>query len=367
MSVGAVKFLNTKDPEFINELRKRVNAYFKEKGISRYGNWKMVLKSIVMMSLFLVPYFLILFSGWTSDWLMFALWVMMGIGLAGIGMAVMHDANHGSYSKNQKLNAIIGHVIFFIGGSSLTWKIQHNHLHHAYTNVYGVDEDIESIKILRFSPHQKRSSIHRFQFIYAWFFYGLMTLSRYLVKDYDQLIHYKKLGLIEQETKSFGALFSRLVISKIVYTFLMLILPIIFSPIAWWQTMLFFLAMQFVTGFIFSIVFQPAHVMPDSKYPMPNAEGQIENNWGIHQLLTTTNFAPKSRIFSWFVGGLNFQIEHHLFPAISHVHYKKLSVLVKSTAQEYGLPYNLQPNFAMALWNHGKMLYMLGKPGNGVD
>lgn len=360
MEGSPVKFLNTKDPEFIKELRSRVNEYFNSNGISKFGNGQMVFKSIVMLLIFFVPYALVLFSGWTNDWVLTLLWISMGVGMAGIGMSIMHDANHGSYSKNQKLNTLIGHVIFFVGGSSLTWKIQHNHFHHAYTNIHGVDEDIESINILRFSPHQDLKKIHRFQFIYAWFFYGLMTLSRFLVKDYDQIIHYKKMGLVKDENRSFGGLFFRLVMSKLLYAFLIIALPILITDVLWWKTILFFLVMQFTSGFILGIVFQPAHVMPDTKFPLPNKAGQVENNWGIHQLLTTTNFAPKSKLFSWFVGGLNYQIEHHLFPGISHVHYKNISVLVKKTASEYGLPYNSQTNFMMALWNHGKMLYNLG-------
>ncbi len=361
MSGTKVKFLNKKDPEFITELRKRVNLYFQEKGISRYGNGKMVLKSIVMLALFFVPFALVMFSGWTNGWLVFSMWLLMGIGMAGIGMSVMHDANHGSFFKNQKINDFIGHVIFFIGGSSLTWKIQHNHLHHAFTNIQDADQDLEAIKILRFSPHQKLSKIHRLQFIYAWFFYGLMTIGRFFLTDYQQMFRFKKMGLTASQKRSFAGLFSNLVITKILYAVIVLFIPMMLSEVAWWQTLLFFFGMHYISGFIFGIIFQPAHIMPDSKFPVPNDEGKIENNWGIHQLLTTTNFSPKSRIFTWFVGGLNYQIEHHLFPGISHVHYKKISKLVKKTALEYGLPYNSQPNFMHALWNHGKMLYNLGK------
>jgi linoleoyl-CoA desaturase len=350
-----------KDPEFINELRIRVNDYFEKRKISKFGNGRMVVKSVVMLSMYFVPYFFILFSGLSNVWGMFALWITMGFGMAGIGMSVMHDANHGSYFNNPKINNFIGHIIFFIGGSSLTWKIQHNHLHHAFTNVQGADKDLETVKFLRFSPHQKRKKIHRLQFIYAWFFYGLMTLSRYFITDYKQIFMFKKMGLTNRQKQSFGTLFSLLVFTKVFYAILILGLPMMLSGVLWWQTVLFFLSMHFISGFILGIVFQPAHVMPDTKFPLPNEDGNLDNNWGIHQLLTTTNFGPKSNIFSWFVGGLNFQIEHHLFPGISHVHYKKISKLVKGTALEYGLPYNSQPNFIMALWNHEKMLFNLGK------
>lgn len=119
--------------------------------------------------------------------------------------------------------------------------------------------------------------------------------------------------------------------------------------------------LQFVQGFILTIVFQPAHVMPTSEYPIPDSEGNIENSWAIHQLLTTSDFSPESKIFSWYIGGLNYQVEHHLFPNICHVHYSKIAEIVKKTAREYGLPYHVQSNFLMALINHGKMLRDLGQ------
>jgi linoleoyl-CoA desaturase len=102
-------------------------------------------------------------------------------------------------------------------------------------------------------------------------------------------------------------------------------------------------------------------VVPSSEYPTPDEEGQLQNNWAIHQMLTTANFSPKSSFFSWYIGGLNYQIEHHLFPNICHVHYRKISAIVKQTAQEFGVPYNVQPNFVKAVWSHGKMLKKLGR------
>ena len=136
----------------------------------------------------------------------------------------------------------------------------------------------------------------------------------------------------------------------------------IFAPVAWWVVLGSFVIMHLIAGFILSAIFQPAHVMPSSEYPLPTETGMIENDWAVHQLHTTCNFAPKARFFTWFVGGLNYQIEHHLFPSISHMHYRRISKVVKETAKEYGLPYHSQKTFFHALWYHGKMLYMLGRP-----
>jgi linoleoyl-CoA desaturase len=132
--------------------------------------------------------------------------------------------------------------------------------------------------------------------------------------------------------------------------------------IPWWATILAFFTMQFICGLLLTTIFQLAHIMPTTKFPLPDTKGNVQESWAIHQLLTTTNFAPKSRIMSWYVGGLNYQIEHHLFPNICHIHYKKISPIVKKTAQEFGIPYHSEPNFFKAIASHIKMLKMLGRP-----
>jgi linoleoyl-CoA desaturase len=360
MQENTIKFPKSNTNDFISDLRRRVAEYFETKKISRYANFSMIVKSISILALYLIPYFIVLTANITDVWTVLGLWIIMGIASAGIGLSIMHDANHGSYSKNQSFNKYMGYLLNFIGGSAVNWKLQHNHLHHGYTNVDGMDEDIDPGPVMRLSPHQKRLWLHRWQHIYGWFIYGLMTLSWVTAKDFAQLKRYREMGLLVKQNRSYRWLFIELLISKTFFYGYLLILPLIFSPIAWWQTIIFFTVMHFLQGFILTIVFQPAHVMPTSDYPIPDKEGNLENNWAIHQLLTTSDFSPKSRIFSWYVGGLNYQIEHHLFPNICHVHYKKISNLVKQTAMEYGIPYNVQKNFILALINHGKMLKRLG-------
>jgi linoleoyl-CoA desaturase len=161
--------------------------------------------------------------------------------------------------------------------------------------------------------------------------------------------------------KSFGFLVTELIVSKVFYYFYVLVIPMLVLPVAWWMVVIFYLCMHLITGFILTIIFQTAHVMPTSQYPLPDESGSVENNWTIHQLLTTSDYSPRSRLFSWFIGGLNYQVEHHLFPAICHVHYKKLSLVVKETAQKYNLPYHVQDTFFQAIANHFKMLRVLGR------
>lgn len=361
MAQTKIKFDLKHRPEFINELREKVKEYFELKQISKYGNASIITKSIFMATLYLTP-LLLMYSGLISSLTsLFAAWIIMGIGMAGVGMVLMHDANHKSYSSNPTINKWLSKSLYFLGGFPPNWRYQHNTMHHGFTNIDGQDEDINPGPVLRLSPHKPLLKAHRFQHIYAWFVYGLMTLSWVTAKDFKQLLRYKKEQIALVNNRNYKQLFTDLILGKIIYYIVFLILPLALIPLAWYWVILGFLTMHFISGFILGIVFQTAHVMPSSEYPLPNKTGNIENNWAIHQLLTTTDYAPKSRIFSWMIGGLNFQVEHHLFPNISHVHYKKLSILVKNTAKKYDLPYSVQKNFFMAIINHFKMLKALGR------
>ena len=318
----------------------------------------MIIKSVVMLSMFFLPYALLYIFD-TDGFIYFSLWMVMGLGMAGIGMSVMHDANHGSYSKSKIVNEIMGYLIHFIGGSATNWKLQHNVLHHSYTNISGMDEDIDLDPLMRFSPDQKRKKFHKFQHIYAWFLYGFMTISWALDKDFQQLFRYKRKGLLKIHKINFSKSLSFLICSKLFYYVYMLVLPIIVSP-SWWMALVGFFVMHFIAGFVLAIVFQCAHVLENTDYPKPKEGGNMEHNWFAHQLHTTSNFASNSRLFSWYVGGLNFQVEHHLFPNICHVHYKKLSPIVKKTAEEFGLPYYTFKTFFDALSCHTRHLKELG-------
>jgi linoleoyl-CoA desaturase len=187
-----------------------------------------------------------------------------------------------------------------------------------------------------------------------------MTLSK-LVKDFIQLHKYNKEGITKQQNAKPVLEYAKLIGIKLIYFFTAIGLPIIFSSFAWWQILIGFLIMHCTAGFIMSIVFQMAHIVEGAEQPLPNQNGNIENEWAIHQLQTTANFSRKSRVMNWFIGGLNFQIEHHLFPNICHIHYRKISHIVESTALEFGLKYNMKTSFAHALVSHTRMLKSLGR------
>ena len=356
-----IKFSKKIGGDFNSTLKKRVRAYFKDNNISKHANTNMKIKTVFMTLLYFTPYVLMVTGVVTNIWLVTLCWAIMGFGVAGIGLSVMHDANHGAYSKNERVNYFVGRIVNLVGGYAPTWKIQHNVLHHSYTNVHGYDEDVSpALSILRFSPRDKYIPIHRFQFIYAWFFYSLMTIMWITTKDFQQLFRYKKMGLTKTENMNFGKLFMELLVTKVLYYVYVMAIPLIFTSILWWQLALLVLLMHLIAGFTLAAIFQPAHVIPETEFPLPDKDLTIDNNWAIHQLETTSNFAPKSTVLYWLIGGLNYQAEHHLFPNICHVHYKKISKIVKATAEEFNLPYHSEPTFFSALRSHGKMLRKLG-------
>jgi linoleoyl-CoA desaturase len=354
------KFSRDINPDFSKTLRIRVNSYFKTNKISRNANTTMVVKTVFMLSLFFGPLF-ILGSGIVSSvWLLFGLYILSGLGMAGIGMGVMHDAIHGSYSKNKTTNTLLGYSLNMIGANAIVWKIQHNILHHTYTNIEHADDDLNAPFFLRFSPHAKHYWVHQYQHIYIWFFYSLSTISWITTKDFVRLKHFKNMGFLNEKNEYRNALIS-MTAWKLFYYSYALVLPLIMMPFAWWIILLAFISMHFLTGLLVSVVFQIAHIMPDNQFPLPDSEGQMNDNWYGHQFATTTNFSPKSKLLFWLIGGLNYQIEHHVLPDVCHVHYKKLTKIVSDTAKEFGMPYHVKKSFFGAIKDHTNLLRSLGE------
>lgn len=321
----------------------------------------MVFKTIFMLSLYLIPYF-VLISGLTANgWAIIGLYGIMGLGTAGIGLSIMHDANHGAYSSKPWINEWLGLSLNLVGGHAMNWKVQHNVLHHTYTNVHEVDEDISPRGILRMAPDSKWKPMHKYQQYYAWFFYGLLTLAWIIAKDFMRLARYQREGMLKKQKTTARREWASLIFTKIFYVGYIIVLPYYLLPVSLWQILLGFVVMHYIAGFILSIIFQPAHVIEGTEFPMPDQNGNLENNWAIHQLHTTTNFGHKHKLFSWYIGGLNYQVEHHLFPNICHVHYKKISKIVEQTAKEFDLPYKSKDTFFQAIAAHTRLLRTLGQ------
>ncbi len=354
-----IKFTNPEKSMFFQVLRQRVDTYFSTNNICKTGGKTILIKAVCMLALYLIPYTLLL-TITMSPIAMAFLAFLMGLGVAGVGMSVMHDAIHGSLATSKVLNKLLGGSIYLLGGNAYNWEVQHNRLHHTYTNIHEVDEDITGKFLLRLSFQEKQKGIHRFQHIYAFFLYSLMTIS-FLWKDFKEISFFNKMAESGM-TKPFPRKeIIRLIISKIAYVVFILVLPLVFTEITFGQWFIGFMIMHATAGIILSTVFQMAHVVEGADQPVPESTGAIENAWAVHQLQTTSNFAGKNRFLSWYIGGLDYQIEHHLFPYISHIHYNALSPIVRETAQEFGYEYNAKGNFRLALSSHVKMLKSMGR------
>ena len=356
-----VKFAPKGTPSFYDTVKEEVSAYFDNNNISELGNRKMYIKTVVMMSLYFLPFAAIMLHvAAVSIWLFYACWAVMGVGIVGLGVGVMHDSNHGAYSENKSLNNMLGNVLNVIGGFSLNWKIQHNILHHTYTNLAGLDEDIEAGGLLRMSPHKPYAKFHKYQHIYALALYSIMNLYWITAKDYLMLFRYDKHDLLRKQKTTLRKTVTQLSLLKVFYFSYILVVPMLFAGVAWYQVLIGFTMMHVIAGLALALIFQPAHVMETSEFPDMVPGQKMENSWAVHQVLNTANFARNNKVVCWFLGGLNFQIEHHLFSHICHVHYPKLSLIVERVAHQYDLPYNVQPSFTRAIIEHLRMLKHLG-------
>lgn len=361
MGATRISFKGNDKKEFARDLKQEVNSYFEKHNLSKNANAQMVAKTIILLTTYFGAYGLII-SGNLGIWGMAILCFVMGIGMAGIGFSVSHDALHGAYSSNKYINQLLGYTFDLMGANSYIWKITHNIIHHTYTNIYEHDEDLEVAEFIRLSPNAEHKTIHRFQHILAFFAYGFATLFWAFIKDYKYFFQ-SSLGPYENKShpvKEWVILF----ITKICYYGYMLVIPYMVLSITWWQLAIGFLIVHFTAGIILGVIFQLAHVVEGTEHPTENEEGNIENAWMIHQLETTSDFAHDNKLLCWYIGGLNYQIEHHLFPGICSIHYPKISSIVREKAEEYDIPYNYHETLGTAVKSHYQTLKEFGNPAN---
>jgi len=291
-------------------------------------------------------------------WLAILECVLLGFVTASIGFNIMHDGGHGSFSKKPWVNNVAAFSLNILGGSHFMWNMKHNVIHHAYTNIDGVDDDINIQPWMRMSSTQPKYALHRYQHLYFWFLYSLLYILWVFVLDYTKYFR-RKIGNMSIKKMSLA---DHLVFwgFKALYVFLFVVLPIYTVGLVEW--LVGFLVFSVVTGFVISIIFQLAHTVEHTHFPMPNATtGKLEDEWAVHQLKTTANFAPQNKLISWFVGGLNYQIEHHLFPKISHIHYPEIRRIIKQTCQEYDVPYIEYKKMRSAVASHVLFLKQMGR------
>ena len=348
-----IKFSHQKGDEFLSTLKLRVDQYFKDNQLTRYATPALHFKSCLFFSLMLFLYLFIIFQVTSNVFVLLILAMVLGVVKGYFGINLSHDAVHGAYSPNSKVNKILGYTYDLIGMSSYVWKLTHNFQHHTYTNIPGHDPDIAKPFFLRLSPQGKHYWFHRFQQIYIWVLYSFVALNWVLITDYVYFFQECK----KMSKKDISIFFLFKVINLAVFLFI----PLMVMTLPWWQIVIGYLALMLTGGFAVALVFQLAHLVENVGFFEPDDNGSMDTHWGTHEMLTTANFGTNSALLTYICGGLNFQIEHHLMSHISHVHYKNIQPIVKQTAAEFGLPYYENPTLWSAIVSHYKTLKRLGQ------
>jgi linoleoyl-CoA desaturase len=348
---------NNKNNPFFTSLKQKVEEYFRRNNIEQTGNKKLYFKTGTLLTIAILLYVILVF--FTPHYAVaLLLCSLLGLAFAAIGFNVMHDGAHGSYSTKPWVNETMAYSLNLMGGNAYLWKQKHNIAHHSYTNIEGMDDDIDIKPFIRTNANQPRYWFHRFQHYY-WVFFYLLTYAVWIFSnDFKKYFtgkigdtKYRKMNLREHVV-FWG--------SKLAYAFIFLAVPMWVVGVV--PTLVGFFVLASVCGLTIGIVFQLAHVVEDTVFPMPDeSTNKIEQEWAVHQITTTANFATKSKIISWFTGGLNFQVEHHLFPKISHIHYPAINKLVKETCMQFNINYIEYPTVYSALKSHVGYLKYIGK------
>ncbi|MFF5381222.1 fatty acid desaturase family protein [Pedobacter suwonensis] len=352
------KFPSSTGNTFYTEVRRRVNNDFKKNNRSINADFGMWIKACFFLLLFLALYLtILLFSVHIA--VLLVIIAMLGTVCAFIGFNICHDAIHGSFSSSKRINTFFSFLFNMVGANPYVWNITHNVVHHTYTNIPGHDEDIEvATGLIRICTEDELKPHQRFQQWYAFPLYSLASLSWVFRKDYKKFFQ-KSVGACQNKHPNIE--YFNLFFYKFLYYFIFIVLPVLIMPFSWWQIAIGFVVLHLAQGLTMGLVFQLAHVVEGTTFPKTNADGNMEEAWAEHQMRTTANFATQSPISAFFLGGLNRQIEHHLFPKICHVHYGRISGIVKQTAHEFGLPYHENTTCLSALRSHYRILKKMGR------
>jgi len=345
------------NPDFSLTLKKRVHEYFDRQEVRKRGNRKLYIKTAVLMACAAGTYYLLVFAA-LPGWLSLILCALFGLNLAAIGFNIMHDGAHGSYSQKAWVNSLMSYSLNLMGGCAYLWKQKHNTNHHSFTNIEGFDDDIDVQPWIKTNRNQKGRWYHRYQHIYWVVLYGMSYLLWVYSKDFKKYFSGKiaDTDMKKMDLKEHFIFW----ISKAVYLSVFIVIPAL--QLGWPKVLAGYLLASFVCGWVLAVIFQLAHVVEDTAFPLAEegAGRRIEQDWAIHQLATTANFGTGNKLLSWFAGGLNYQIEHHLFPKISHVHYPGISKVVKDVCRQFSIPYIEYPTMMSALRSHIAHLKLVG-------
>jgi linoleoyl-CoA desaturase len=351
----SLKFAN--DNAFQLELGRRVDEYFKSTSRRQRDCWQMYLKTVILLTTFAASYAVLVF-GTETWWQGVLLAILLGLSSAGIGLNIQHDGGHQAYSNSAWVNKLMAMTLELIGGSSYLWRWKHVVFHHTYVNITGHDTDIDLGLLARLTPHQKRRAHQQWQVLYLWPLYGLLAIKWQLVDDFHKFIR----GRISAQKvpRPSGWELVIFVTGKAIFSSVAFGIPLLFHSLE--VVLIYYAIVGLVAGIVLSVVFQMAHCVEEAEFPLPRENtGRIERAWAVHQAETSVNFARRSRVVAWLLGGLNFQIEHHLFPRICHINYPGISSIVKETCRDFGIKYAEHASFRAGMASHFRWVRRMGR------
>lgn len=350
------------DDAFHREVNQRVHRYLRYTGRRPRDVPRMYFKTATILFWTAASYAMLVF--WAPNiWFAVLLGVSLAMAVTAIGFNIQHDGGHRGYSSSPMVNRWMARTLDLCGGSSFVWDHKHNSLHHTYANVDGHDDDIDVGWLGRLAPQQRRLFFHRVQHYYMWFLYAFLPLKWHLVDDFVHVAQ-GRIGS-HRFARPRGMDLAVFIGGKVVFFALVLGLPSLFHP--FWVVLLFYVGVSCFQGVVLSVTFQLAHVVEGTAFPTPeDATGRLPSHWAVHQVQTTANFAPDNPIVTWYVGGLNHQIEHHLFPRICHLHYPRLARIVERACRRHGLEYQCHPTVASGIASHFRWLRTMGRGTSAV-
>ena len=347
--------------EFKKDLDAAVEAYLARPGVETLG-YRRLHRKAAFIGAWAVGSYVVLMVAAHSWWQVVVSGVSLVLALATAMFNISHDGNHGGFSKNRRVNRLAGFVLDLAGGSSFIWKFKHNQAHHTYPNVVGYDDDIDAPPLARFASSQEYRPWYRWQHLYLWPLYGLMIFRWQFWGDFESFIR-GRIGCYTFEcgVREVGVLLG----GKVLFFSWALALPL---ALHWsWQgalvILLVFMGLNWAFSFILTLTFQLAHCVDETMFTSAAAarSGRFPNTWAKHQVLTTSDFCPNNWFITWFLGGLNYQVVHHLFPHIPHVHYPAIAAMVRRQCGRHGIPYNCQPTLRAAIRSHHRHLRNMGR------
>lgn len=352
---AAEKIHFAQDDAFHAALKARVAQHFAETGRSPKGGAAMIAKTVILFAWLAASWAVLVFAP-LNAWQAVACVISLALAIAGIGFGVMHDANHGAYGDGARANAWMSRSLDLLGGSSFLWRQAHNVLHHSYTNVSGLDIDLEMSSLLRVAPWHQRRPWHRLQHLYIALLFGIFPIKWWLYDD----VHMFVVGRPPHAfPRARGAVLAKALAFKAVFLAWAVVIPAALHPA--WKVIALWLCGSFVLGNVLGWVFQLAHCVASSKMIEARPGERLDVGWAAHQVRTSVDFARGSTLLSWYLGGLNFQIEHHLFPQICHTHYPALAPIVEEVCEEHGVRYLALPSLKVALAANFDWLRAMGR------